>query len=130
MKVLIVDDEAAYLQLLGDLLKDAGCTISCAADGKQAREILSQEEVDLIISDVNMPTLDGVRLHSFVREVTEARATPFVFISGVDDSQSYVIDSNVDYFVSKKDPIQGIVALVSKLKSQIEMSRQRKASAE
>ena len=122
MKVLIVDDEAAYLELLGDLLKGIGCTVSYAADGKQAREILNQEEVDLIISDVNMPTLDGVRLHSFVREVTEARATPFIFISGLDDSQSFVLDSNVDYFVSKKDPIQGIVALVKKLKKELEVN--------
>jgi DNA-binding response OmpR family regulator len=125
MKVLIVDDEASYLELLGDLLRHEGCTVSSASDGKQAREILNQEEVDVIISDVNMPTLDGVRLHSFVREVTGERSIPFIFISGMDDSESYIVDSTVDYFVSKKDPIDGIVGLVKKLKNQLELDGQQ-----
>jgi CheY-like chemotaxis protein len=125
MKVLIVDDEATYLDLLGDLLKKIGCTVSSAADGKQAREILNQEDVDLIISDVNMPTLDGVRLHSFLREVTGERSIPFIFISGLDDSQSYIVDSRVDYFVSKKDPIEGIIGLVKRLKTQLELDGQQ-----
>ena len=132
MRVLVVDDEEAYLKLLGDLLKQQGCTVFLAGDGKQAREVLNQQEVDLIISDVHMPTLDGVRFHSYVREFTEARETPFIFISGMDDVQSgsVIVDPGLDYFISKKDLIHSIVSLVGKLKSKIKADRERQTSPE
>ncbi len=132
MRILVVDDEEAYLKLLGDLLKQQGCKVFLAGDGKQAREVLNQQEVDVIISDVNMPTLDGVRFHSYVREFTEAREIPFIFISGMDNvgSDSVIVDQGLDFFVSKRDPIHTIVSLVGKLKSRIYANRTRQTSPE
>jgi DNA-binding response OmpR family regulator len=132
MRILVVDDEEAYLKLLGDLLKQQGCKVFLAGDGKQAREVLNQQEVDVIISDVHMPTLDGVRFHSYVREFTEARETPFIFISGMDDvqSDSVILDPHLDYFISKRDPIHAIVSLVGKLKTKINADRERQTSPE
>ena len=72
MRILIVDDEEAFLNVMEQVLRTQGYDVVKAQDGKQAREALEGEKIDLIMSDVFMPTLDGVRFHSFVREFTDA----------------------------------------------------------
>jgi CheY-like chemotaxis protein len=119
MKILVVDDEKGFLDVMGDLLKDYGYDVLLAEDGKQAREFLEVEKVDLIISDVFMPTLDGVRFHSYVREFTDAHDVPFIFISGYDDEQtrSVVVNSKIDFFLSKTAPVENILNLIESLKA-------------
>lgn len=114
MKILVVDDNQGFLHLLGGLLEEFGYEVSLAEDGKQAREFLEGEKVDVIISDVFMPTLDGVRFHSFVREFTDADQIPFIFISGYDDeyTRNVIADSHRDFFFSKTTPVEKIVALI------------------
>jgi DNA-binding response OmpR family regulator len=119
MKVLLVDDEPGFLGVMGDLLKQIGCTVFQAGDGKQAREFLEQESVDLVISDVFMPTLDGVRFHSYVRDFSENPEVPFIFMSGYDDEQTrnLVVDPRLDFFFSKTAPIEDVLEHVKGLKA-------------
>ena len=118
MKILLVDDEQGYLNVMGDILRQHGHEVVLAEDGKQAREALDMERVDLIISDVFMPTLDGVRFHSYVREFTDAHDLPFVFVSGYDDenTRTLVKDPDKDFFFSKSTPIETIISFIDKLK--------------
>ena len=119
MKILLVDDEKGFLNVMGDVLRDYGYDVILAEDGKQAREALEGEKVDLIISDVFMPTLDGARFHSYVREFTDAADVPFIFISGYDDehTRNLVVDSTRDFFFSKTTPVENIVAFIENLKT-------------
>ena len=118
MKILLVDDEQGFLNIMGEVLRDAGYETLLAEDGKQARELLEMEKVDLIISDVFMPTLDGMRFHSYVREFTAVPDIPFIFVSGYDDehTRNLVINSEIDFFFSKTTPVDTIIALIEKLK--------------
>jgi len=118
MKILLVDDEQGYLNVMGDILRQHGHEVVLAEDGKQAREALDQERVDLIISDVFMPTLDGVRFHSYVREFTDAHDLPFVFVSGYDDenTRTLVKDPEKDFFFSKSTPIETIMSFINQIK--------------
>ena len=118
MRILLVDDEEGFLNIMDGVLRDNGYDVVKAQDGKQAREALEGEKVDLIISDVFMPTLDGVRFHSFVREFTDARDVPFIFISGYDDehTRGLAAESPNDYFVGKTTPVEDILALIEKIK--------------
>jgi two-component system alkaline phosphatase synthesis response regulator PhoP len=120
MRILVVDDNAGFLQVMGTILTDAGYDVLLAEDGKQAREILDEQKVDLIMSDVFMPTLDGVRFHSYVREFTDSQDVPFIFISGYDDSytRNVVVDSKIDFFMPKTTPTEDILALIESLKVQ------------
>lgn len=117
MKILVVDDNRSFLDVIGSLLKDEGYQVLLAEDGKQAREMLEMEPVDLIISDIFMPTLDGTRFHSYVREFTEAREVPFIFISGYDDENTrrLVADSAKDFFFSKTTPFEEVISLIRKM---------------
>ncbi len=118
MRILVVDDNKGFLDVMAQLLRDYGYEVFVAEDGKQAREFLEIEKVDLIISDVFMPTLDGARFHSYVREFTDARDVPFIFISGYDDehTRNVVVNSDIDFFFSKTTPVETIVDLIEKLR--------------
>lgn len=66
--VLLVDDSSTMRKIVGRSLRQAGIefdNIFEAADGLQALEILEKESVDIVLSDINMPNMDGI---SFLRE--------------------------------------------------------------
>lgn len=121
MKILVVDDNKGFLDVMGEFLKEHGHKVILAEDGKQAREVLEEEKVDLIISDVFMPNLDGSRFHSYVREFTDSATVPFIFISGYDDehTRKVVVDSDIDFFVSKTAPVETIVKLIDRIGSNL-----------
>jgi len=122
MRILVVDDNKGFLNVMGDLLRDYGYEVFLAEDGKQAREFLEDQSVDLIISDVFMPTLDGSRFHSYVREFTDSGDVPFIFVSGFDDehTRKLVLDSRIDFFVSKTAPVENIVSLIETVKANMQ----------
>ena len=66
--ILLVDDEAALIQLASLMLKGRGYHVLCAENGKQALELLEQESIDLMISDVIMPEIDGYQLANIVKD--------------------------------------------------------------
>ena len=116
MRILLVDDEEDFLDVMEGVLREKGHEVVRAQDGKQAREALEEEKIDLIISDVYMPTLDGVRFHSFVRKYTDARDVPFIFISGYDDEhlRKMAEESPNDYFMRKPAPVEDILAVIDR----------------
>lgn len=117
MRILLVDDEHGFLDVMGDVLRNAGHTVILASDGKAAREMLEVENIDAIMSDVFMPTLDGARFHSYVREFSQNADIPFIFISGYDDqrTRSLVTDPKKDFFFSKTTPVETILNLLDSL---------------
>ncbi len=114
MKILFIDDDEGFLALMEGILRQKGYNIVTATDGKQAREALGGEKIDLIVSDVFMPTQDGIRFHSFVREFSDARDVPFIFISAHDDEhlRNLAVTSANDYFLRKPVAIEDILALI------------------
>ncbi len=117
MKILLVDDEKGFLNVMGDTLRTRGHEVLPAENGKQAREVLESQRVDLIISDVFMPTLNGVRFHSYVRDFTDSSDVPFIFMSGYDDeqTQSLIVDPKLDFFFSKTTPVDQLLAFIGTL---------------
>ena len=59
-KILIVDDSKSFRQMLTSILESAGHTVAEAKDGKQALELCSQEEFQLVVTDIYMPYVDGL----------------------------------------------------------------------
>lgn len=98
MTILLVDDEHSVLMLTGDFLSDQGWTVVTAENGEEALEKLAQTPFDLIISDVYMPVMDGLKFHKAVREHPDFWSIPFLFVSAYDDAYTLSIVS-----VSKQD---------------------------
>ena len=67
-KLLIVDDEAAYREVLKAIFEDEGYSVATANDGRSALAHLKSKKCDLIISDVRMPDIDGIALLAKARE--------------------------------------------------------------
>src|ERR1041385_1887696 len=72
MRVLIVDDDSISLELLRDTLSDAGHEVHSACDGAAALSLLSQVECDVVVSDWEMPKLDGIGLCDPIRSSATA----------------------------------------------------------
>lgn len=68
MRILVVDDDLGVCQSLRDLLTQEGCEVVVATGGREALEKLGAAPVDLVLSDVVMPDLDGHELYNRVRE--------------------------------------------------------------
>jgi CheY-like chemotaxis protein len=82
LRVLVVDDDAVIRLFLGDVLREARCRVLTASDGAQAVKILEEEPVDLVITDYEMPRMNGLELIRW----SQARLpqVPTVLISGYD----------------------------------------------
>jgi two-component system, OmpR family, response regulator MprA len=80
--VLIVEDEPAVREVVVDRLQDEGYAVRQASDGLQAIDELEVDDVDLVLSDVRMPRLDGPSLARRLRG--RGRAVPVVLMSAVD----------------------------------------------
>jgi two-component system chemotaxis response regulator CheY len=82
--VLVVDDSAAIRKILQRVLRQTGMsirTIHEAGDGEEALTLLEAEKVDLIISDINMPKMDGLQLLASLKASAQWRHIPVLMIT-------------------------------------------------
>ncbi|EPL16229.1 response regulator [Pseudomonas sp. TH05] len=79
--ILIVDDSLSMRQLVKMSLTGAGHEVIEACDGRDALSKLDGRKVNLIISDVNMPNLDGIGLVKAVKARNEYRFTPIIMLT-------------------------------------------------
>ena len=79
--ILAVDDSASMRQMVSFTLKAAGHTVTDAADGKQALDIAKTRSFDLVLTDVNMPVMDGLTLTRELRALPAFRFTPVLVLT-------------------------------------------------
>ena len=79
--ILIVDDSASVRQVVGISLRQAGYEVIEGVDGKDALTKLTGQKVHLIISDVNMPNMDGISLVKAVKQMPAYKFTPIVMLT-------------------------------------------------
>jgi two-component system chemotaxis response regulator CheY len=86
LKVMIVDDTSTSRMLIRDGLEEIGIkNISLAADGEQALKMIMAQPVHLVISDFNMPKLDGLGLLKAIREYGPTKKAAFIMLTGRGD---------------------------------------------
>jgi len=79
--ILIVDDSESIRQVVGITLKGAGYEVIEAYDGRDALSKLTGQKVHLIVSDVNMPNLDGIGLVKEVKQHSQYKFTPIMMLT-------------------------------------------------
>ena len=79
--ILIVDDSASMRQLVSFALKDAGYNVIAAVDGKDALSKVNGTKVDMVVTDLNMPNMNGIELIKQLRNGTTNKFTPVVMLT-------------------------------------------------
>lgn len=89
LRVLVVDDQEHMRELLVETLSADGHTVDPAEDGVAALRLIDQHTYDLVVSDLQMPQVDGPKLYEEVRKRRPDSAPRFVFITGEDEAPGY-----------------------------------------
>ena len=107
MNILIVDDEEAQRLLMRNFFMLEGWNVFLAEDGADALGKMKRDRMDIIVSDIYMPVMDGIKLHRTVRGMPGYEKLPFLFVSAFDDQ--YTMDAvkspKIDGFFRKGRPV-------------------------
>ncbi|GBQ93411.1 response regulator [Gluconacetobacter liquefaciens] len=104
IRVLIVDDQSSIRQILANSLLQLGFThIAQRKDGKEAIEYLAQNPTHLVISDFNMPVMDGLELLRGVRGNPKTQKVAFIILTGEAsrDLVQEAVKAGVNNFLAK-----------------------------
>ena len=80
-RILAVDDSTSMRQMVSFTLKTAGFDVTEAKDGSEALAIAKQQDFDAVISDVNMPIMDGITLIRELRTLPSYKFTPLLMLT-------------------------------------------------
>lgn len=113
-RVLVVDDDPAFRRFLSHVLAGRGFAVYEAADGVEGLRVALAQRPFLILTDVNMPLMDGVELCRRVRAHSLIGHTPLVFLSGWDDYKERYrgLEAGGDEYLSKFTPVRELLLRV------------------
>ena len=121
-KILIVDDEAEILELLSILMTSEDYEVEKANNGHEALKLLKENQFDAIVSDVQMPELNGYQLVVKVRENSATKDIPFVFVSALTSLEEMLqgYELGADEYIKKPiDPNEVVIKLNHIIKSKL-----------
>lgn len=128
--ILIVEDEQVLRESLAELLAEEGYEVLQAADGKAARELVLGRPVDLVLSDVRMPEMDGIELLGHLHQI--APQTPVIMLTAYGTVESAVAAMRGGAFDYLLKPVQfdDVLLKVQRALEFGEMSRTRQVMTE
>lgn len=113
--ILVCDDDKEIVDAIDIYLSQEGYHILKAYDGLQAIEIMKKEEVHLILLDIMMPNLDGIRS---TRKIRETSSVPIIMLSAKSEDVDKILGLNIgadDYITKPFNPLE----LIARVKSQL-----------
>ena len=113
--ILVCDDDKEIVDAIDIYLSHEGYHILKAYDGLQAIEIMKKEEVHLILLDIMMPNLDGIRA---TRKIRETSSVPIIMLSAKSEDVDKILGLNIgadDYITKPFNPLE----LIARVKSQL-----------
>ncbi len=114
-KILVCDDDKAIVEAISIYLQQEGYEIVTAYDGVEVMEVLRNQKIDLLIIDIMMPRLDGIRATLKIRE---ENPLPIIILSAKSEDADKILGLNVgadDYVTKPFSPLE----LVARVKSQL-----------
>ncbi len=116
-KVLIVDDSRVTQHMLRILLRRNNFDVAIAGNGEAGLDALDQGEVDLVISDINMPFMDGFGMVAALRDDNRFATLPVLMLTatGDDDNRDRAEQLGVNGFITQPFDSQQLIATVKSL---------------
>ncbi|MCF4998443.1 response regulator [Pseudomonas syringae] len=102
-RVLVVDDSLTVRELQRKLLLNRGYDVAVAVDGMDGWNALRSEDFDLLITDIDMPRMDGIELVSLLRRDNRLQSLPVMVVSYKDreEDRRRGLDAGADYYLAK-----------------------------
>ena len=112
--VMVVDDSVTVRRVTQRLLQRAGYRVVLAADGLQALEKLQEERPSVVLSDIEMPRMDGFDLVRNIRADTQLKDMPIIMITSriAEKHRVYAQELGVDHYLGKPYPEDELMRLV------------------
>jgi len=114
--ILVVEDSPTMRQLISFAMKRiAGSKVIEATDGVDALKKLSSEKIDLILCDINMPVMDGLKLVSLVRGSPGYKDIPIIMITaeGAEEDRKRALAIGANAYLPKPIQTQELIKLVN-----------------
>lgn len=105
-KILIVEDEIAYLKLLSSQLTEKGYQVIEAIDGKKGLEKAKIENPDLILLDIRMPVMDGMAMLNLLRKEEAGKKAKVIILTNLEPDDKIieeVVNDQPSYYFVKSD---------------------------
>ncbi|WP_298737487.1 hybrid sensor histidine kinase/response regulator transcription factor [uncultured Chitinophaga sp.] len=125
--VLVVEDDPSIQAFLADRFRDSGYNVVKAGHGKAALELVEAHSVDLVISDIMMPEMDGLELCHHVKTNIDYSHIPFILLTARGNSESELkgIEAGADAYIMKPFKWKHIAAVTKNLIASREKLRQK-----
>jgi two-component system response regulator HydG len=123
-RILVVDDRRALAETLADGLADRGYDARAAESGAEALQLLQDEQVDLLVTDLRMPGVDGLQLLEQSRRLDPERAVIMMTAFGAVDTAIESIRRGAYHYLSKPFKVEELAVFVARA---LEESRLRRA---
>ncbi|MBI3889993.1 MAG: response regulator [Candidatus Wallbacteria bacterium] len=128
-RVLVVEDSVASRTVIANILEAAGYGVTSAADGAEAWELLEAAPYDLVVTDIDMPAMDGLELTRRIRARAVAPDLPIVLVTalGSDDEKARGLKAGANAYLVKRtfDP----AVLLARVRALVDRDREGKATA-
>lgn len=116
-KILAVDDSKTMRDMVNFTLKNAGYDVVEAEDGLKALSAVEGNKVDLVITDINMPNMDGVSLVRALRAKPEFKSTPILILTteGGEEKKAAGREAGATGWIVKPFSPEKLIAVVNKV---------------
>jgi DNA-binding response OmpR family regulator len=124
VKILIADDDAVLVDLIGFLFKREGFTVSVALDGEEALRVIRRDKPDMVILDLRYPKRSGIDV---LKEIRQTNTMPVIILTATGDEETIVklLGMGADDFVVKPFQPRELVARVKALMRRTEHRREK-----
>ncbi len=115
IKILLIDDDPGMLRVLNSVLSIGGYSVESASNGKEAVHLIETQSFDAIVSDVDLPDIDGFEICKLVRRHPRYKLTPIILMSGrlPEEQRPEAIEAGANDFLGKPFPAKRLLEKLS-----------------
>ena len=116
MKILVVEDYAESRDLLSLMFQTEGFETRCASDGKAGFDLAQKEHPDLIVTDIEMPNLDGIGMIKLIRQEAKDKSVPIIVLSACQgEAKTKALEAGANYALAKPLQFDLLYEMIAKL---------------